>query len=422
MFAAADSLGPRSSAGAFGLRSTLRWFDVPHLATPALRRRARTVWMASWPFFGVVAVVLGIAVLVDPPTLARRATTVAAVGVLVTILHMVSRSGRPTLASWMLVLGLTAVVTQRAWITGGIHAPVAVFYVLFIVMAGAIIGTRGGLVTAAASLIGAIVLSVGTSLELLTPRAGAGSVLSGFVFVVLAIGLALVLQGIMAMQSRRAEQGLDAQMLVHDMRSPIQAVLAHLHLLREDPRGEGLHDVEGAIESATTLHRMTNSLLDVSRIDAGQMPVQRVLTDLSYLAQRVVASVRVLQPVRDVAIETRGDPWCKCDPELTRRIIQNLVSNAMKHTEIEGRVRIVIWGSRDRVSIAVNDEGPGVPAERHSRIFDEYSAAGLESMSGHESSGLGLAFCKRAAEVQGGAIRIEDRAPRGSVFIVDLPR
>jgi hypothetical protein len=388
-----------------------------------LRQQARALWLVSWPFLAVVTVLLGIAVIVEPATLARRATTVAAVGVLIAILHGISRAGRPVLASWILVLGLSVVVTQRAWITGGIHAPVAVFYVLFIVMAGALIGARGGLATAAVCLAGAVVLTAGTALAWLTPRPGAGSTLGGFVFVVLAIGLALVLQALVTRRPHGAGVGLGTvQMLVHDMRSPLQVLLAHLDLLREDVRGQGVSHVEGALTGAATLRRLTNSFLDVSRLEAGRMPVQRSLTDLSALAASVVEAVRVLQPGRDIVVDTCGDPTCTCDPELTRRIIENLVTNAMKHTPLEGQVRLLITGFPRGVSLGVHDDGPGVAPERRAGIFDPYIADAPLGAAGYESSGLGLAFCKLAVEAQGGTIRIETGAPRGSVFIVDLPR
>src|SRR2546426_287929 len=113
-------------------RSVLLWFSPPALPHRELRRRARALWIVSWPFFVVVTALLALAVAVEPSTLGRRATTVASVGGLVAVLHATSRAGRPVLASWSLVIGLCAIVTQRAWITGGIEAPVAVFYVLFI--------------------------------------------------------------------------------------------------------------------------------------------------------------------------------------------------------------------------------------------------------------------------------------------------
>ncbi len=180
------------------------WFAVPELSRADLQNSARALWIVSWPFVAIITAVLGIAVLVEPSTLARRAVTIAIVGILTICLHTISRAGqRQMLASWMLVLGLSVIVTQRAWITGGINTPVAVFYALFIVMAGLLIGVRGSLVTAAVCFFGAIILTVGTALEWLPIRPGAGSPVSGWLFSVLAIGLALVLQVPMRLRLRR---------------------------------------------------------------------------------------------------------------------------------------------------------------------------------------------------------------------------
>jgi hypothetical protein len=93
----------------------VRWFTPPELSCPDLRQRARALWLVTWPFLAVVTVLLGIAVLVEPETLARRATTIAAVGVLVILMHTISRAGRPILASWIFVLGCErACVSARA--------------------------------------------------------------------------------------------------------------------------------------------------------------------------------------------------------------------------------------------------------------------------------------------------------------------
>ena len=400
----------------------LHWFAPPEPARGELRSHARALWLVTWPFFAVVAAVLAAAVLVEPHTLARRATTVTAVGVLVTILHVINRRGRPMLASWMLVIGLSIIVTQRAWVTGGIHAPVAVFYALFIVMAAALLGRRGGVVTALVCNLGAIVLTVGESLGWLTPRAGAGSPLGAFVFVMLAIGLALLVQTLMTIR-RREGLGVDVfQMFVHDMRSPIHVLLARLELLRHSTQGENAEHVTEAIGGVKALNRMTNSLLDMSRLEAGSMPVRVVRTDLAELAGSVVTSIRILQPARDIGVEAVGETACDCDPELMRRVLENLVSNAMKHTRVEGQVRVVVSGLADRVRVAVHDQGPGVPPESRARMFEPFSAPGLRSVNGYESSGLGLVFCRLAVEAQGGVIRVEDGHPQGSIFVVELRR
>lgn len=398
------------------------WFHPPVLSNADLGRRARALWIVSWPFFAVVSTMLGIAVLVEPYTLTRRAITIAAVGVLIIFVHTISRAGRPILASWILVLGLTGIVTQRAWVTGGIAAPVAVFYPLFILAAGVVIGLRASVVTAAACLAGAIVLTIGTALEWLPRRPGAGSPLEGFVLVVFAIGMAFVLQAVVTFRLRREESGAaTVQMAVHDMRTPMQIIISHLESLR-DSVGDRTKDVEGALHGAAILQRVTTSFLDVSRLEAGRMPVRLSVNNLSVLAHSVVMAIRVLQPSRDIVVEAHGNSTCRCDPELTRRIIENLVSNAMKHTPIEGRVRVVTSGFGDGATIAVYDEGPGVPIEARTRIFEPYSAEGLRSATGYTSSGLGLAFCRLAVEAQGGVIRIEDATPHGSVFIVELRR
>src|SRR4051812_39640713 len=80
----------------------------------------------------------------------------------------------------------------------------------------------------------------------------------------------------------------------------------------------------------------------VSHLEAGRMPVHRVDTDLSVLAHEVVSAARVVQPACDLAVETYGDSMCKCAPELTRRIIENLVSTAVRVTPVDGRVRVII--------------------------------------------------------------------------------
>ena len=400
---------------------SLGWFAPPDLPSAELRRRAHALWMVSWPFFAVVALVLAIAVLVEPQTLARRATTVTAVGILVAVLHAISRGGRPTLASWVLVIGLTVIVTQRAWITGGIHAPVAVFYAIFIVMGGTLLGARGGVITALTSIAGAVVLTVGESMHWLAVKPNAGPPLGGFVFVLLAIGLALLVQAMINAVPRTPRLGADAvQMLVHDMRSPLHVVLAHLDLLRRETKADRMEHVEGAIGGATAINRMASNLLDVSRLDSGRLPVYKIEVDLVTLAHEVVESFRVLQPGRGIIVLGRSEVLCHCDLELMRRVLENLVSNAIKHGPEHGSVLVVLSKSSGIVRLTVQDEGPGIPRERREEIFEPFNAQALRTR-GYESSGLGLTFCRLAVKAQGGTIHVQDGHPCGTAFVVELP-
>jgi signal transduction histidine kinase len=151
------------------------------------------------------------------------------------------------------------------------------------------------------------------------------------------------------------------------------------------------------------------------------MPIQPSDTDLMALARLVVESLRVLQPSRTVTVEGAGKVMCRCDVELTRRVIDNLVGNAMKHTAIAGRVRVVVSSTGDYARLEVRDEGTGVPLEKRGAIFAPDRTTARRSPAGCAPSGLGLTFCKLAVEVQDGAIRVEDAVPHGSVFIVELP-
>ena len=402
--------------------SRFGWFAPPNLPSADLRRRARALWIVSWPFFALVAAILALAVAVEPHTLGQRATTASAVGALVAVLHTVSRRGRPVLASWMLVIGLTVIVTQRAWIAGGIHAPVAAFYAMFIVMGGALLGNRGGALTALACLVGAIVLTVGEGMSWLAPSPGVGPISGALVFVVLVIGLAFLLQTLINSWPQERKLGADAvQMLVHDLRSPLHVLLAHLDLLQRTTTGESAKHVEGAIGGATALNRMASNLLDVSRLETGRMPVRRAPIDLKTLAHEVVETFRVLQPERRVVVLGSGEATVSCDLEIMRRVIENLVSNAIKHGPAEGAVMVVVSNAAGVVRLAVQDEGPGIPFDQRERIFVPFSADKLRARNGFESSGLGLAFCRLAVEAHGGRIIVEDGSPRGCVFVVELP-
>jgi signal transduction histidine kinase len=353
-----------------------RWFSPPHLSQPDLRRGAHALWMMSWPFAGVVTLLLGVAVLIEPDTLARRAITVTSVGAIVTALHWLSRTGRPLLASWLMVTALSLLVTQRAWVTGGIHAPVAVFYALFVLMAGVLLGGRGALVTATISVAGSVALTAGSVLELTVAPPGSGPASAALVFAMLAIGLAVVVQSVIAFIVRAQEQHADPVcMLVHDMRSPLHVVMAHLEMLREDVNSESRGDVDGAIAGVARLNRMVNSLVDAGRLEAGRMPVNGSRTDVSRLAASVVEGLRVLQPDRMITLECRGTCTCVCDADLIRRVIDNLVSNAIKHTGRDGRVRVEISGSARLLRIEIQDEGPGVPPEQRERIFEVYTTS-----------------------------------------------
>ncbi len=405
------------------LPRALRWFAAPVLGSPEASRRARALWKLQWSFFGVVVSLFGVATVLMPETIERRGVSILAIAALTLVIHALNRGGRTNLASWLLVLGLTAVLTQRAWITGGVHSPVDVFYLLFVLMAGGLLGTRGSVVTAAVCLLCAIALAVGAPTEFAAPIAGPRLIAVYLLVIVLGLAGTLVALTLLLKQARRSATDDLIQMFVHDMRSPLTVITASLSLLREDaPNGSEMAEhVDAANANATRLNELANNFLDVHRMEAGSMPVRRAPTDVAALARDVVAGLRVLSPTRQMEVRATRPAVCDCDPQLVRRVIENLLGNAIKHTPAGTSVRIDVSANDEHVQVAVRDEGPGIQADVRARLFERYSASGIASDRGAHSAGLGLAFCALAVKAHGGSIRVENGEPRGSVFVVELP-
>jgi signal transduction histidine kinase len=400
----------------------MRWFAPPVLATVDTTRRARALWMIGWSFLALLAFLLAAAIIATPETLVRRGTSIALVGLLVLFLNVLNRRGHTRLASWMFVLGLTVILTQRAWFTGGVHAPVAFFYMLFVLIASGLLGARGAAVTAIACLGSAMLLTIAELRGWLTPPAAAGSTAVAFIAVLLAISMTLAVLKLLLRQAEQLATDDLVNMFVHDMRSPLTVIRARLGMLKDevDPKSESAEHVDAAMADALVLNRMANNLLDIRRLESARLPLQRTATDIAPLARQVVHALGTLDPTRHMEVRARMPVVCRCDPELMRRIIENLVSNAVKHTPLGGKVVVEIASTPSCVTLSVQDEGPGVPRESRAQIFEHYSATALRTQSGYHSVGLGLAFCKLAVEAHDGKIWVEDVPSGGSRFVVEL--
>ena len=188
-------------------------------------------------------------------------------------------------------------------------------------------------------------------------------------------------------------------MIVHDMRSPLQVLLTRLELLEgaaaalgEDSRD----DLEKAIGSSKALGRMVDDLLDVSRLEAGEMPLERGVCDLTRMANEVRAALGTIDRERPIDVESPGAVDVSCDGALVRRVMENLVNNAIKHTPAGTRMRVSIARGDGRVRVAVHDEGGGVPPEAREKIFEKFGTVERRHERTYRSIGLGLAFCKLA--------------------------
>jgi signal transduction histidine kinase len=213
-------------------------------------------------------------------------------------------------------------------------------------------------------------------------------------------------------------------LLLHDLRNPLSNVMLALQLLSPDdgPRHDHgqLRLLNIARDSAEQLLQMTNTLLDISRLEEGQVPLRRQVVNLVALVQQATERVAPLAADRQIRIERVAPPalpvvWL--DRDLMLRVIQNLLVNALKYSPRRTVVRVELGVDAATVRIAVHDQGIGIAAQYHDAIFRKYMQMG-EHRGG---SGLGLYLSKLVVEAHGGTIGVISAAGSGSSFVVALP-
>jgi two-component system sensor histidine kinase/response regulator len=217
------------------------------------------------------------------------------------------------------------------------------------------------------------------------------------------------------------------KMIVHDLRGLLVVVLANLDFVRVQVSGEALGDIDEAIRAANEVQRLANTLLDVNQLEEGAMPIALAPCDLGKLIRQSAQSVRVLDSSVSIDLEALatmeafGPLRARCDAELMRRVMDNLIGNAIKHTPAGGTVQVTVGRANGRIRVAVRDDGPGIPEDVMVRIFDKFGWIKPGVPRSYHSAGLGLAFCKLALEAHGGSIEASNATPRGAVFTVEIP-
>jgi signal transduction histidine kinase len=205
--------------------------------------------------------------------------------------------------------------------------------------------------------------------------------------------------------------------LVHDLKNPVNAIELHAELVLRD--GDGSERSKRAAEKirdeGRSLLRMITTLLDIARADEGQLaPVRRTI-DVNALVSEVVVELEIRAQSASVRLAREIDaPTLYADPDLVRRVLENLVENAIRHSPEDSEVRISVRPAHGGIEIRVRDAGPGVPADQRDRVFERFIQSSGEAPT-RTNRGLGLAFCKLAIEAHGGRVWIEDASP-GATF------
>jgi signal transduction histidine kinase len=208
--------------------------------------------------------------------------------------------------------------------------------------------------------------------------------------------------------------------LAHELRTPVSTIVAAAAGLdrggAELPAEKQQALVELVATEAKRLARLVDDVLTAANLDAGQLPIQPVSSDIGALVTRAGDAAQAsAAPARSVTHTVAADATALIDPDRFRQVIDNLIDNALRHTS--GAVELVVVGDDQHVRIEVNDEGPGIDVAQREAIFDKFQR--LESRA--PGSGLGLWLCQELVNRMHGRIWVADAPSGGSSFIVEFP-
>ena len=216
--------------------------------------------------------------------------------------------------------------------------------------------------------------------------------------------------------------------VTHDIKSPLSSIIGYIELLEgTELEGRQRYFLGNMKGSAEHILRLANDLLDFSRLEAGEMEVNRMRYNPRKLLEEVAESFLPLAGKKGLELKQdigRGlDMSCEGDPLRIRQVVVNLVSNAVKYTR-EGRVTLSAYaaeGREPRLVVMVKDTGPGMTEEEQGMVFNEFTRLDDPQTAGTEGTGLGLTITLKLVKLMGGRISVESRKGEGSTFTVRLP-
>ena len=227
-------------------------------------------------------------------------------------------------------------------------------------------------------------------------------------------------------ESERQRQELLAA-IAHELRTPLAIIEGNLEAMLDGVRAPTPDLIATLHTQSALLSQLITDLRDLSLADARQLSLRRRSVDLAVLCQESVDAMKVWTDERKVSTHVRaeGETTTAVDPDRLRQVVQNLLHNAVRFTPAGGQVTVIVRGAsgdQERwVTLEVEDDGPGIPAEDLSRIFEPFYRVDPSRSRASGGTGMGLAVVKLLVQVHGGSVRAENRPSGGSRFIVQLP-
>ena len=226
----------------------------------------------------------------------------------------------------------------------------------------------------------------------------------------------------------RREQHLRSeltQLIVHDLKSPLTVILSGLNLMSKEKLGHLTETQKRLLvnleKSGEDILHMISDLLDVERLEAGALTLQKTITNTAALLQHQIDESKILASTNKQKLTFTHEPnlpHIRVDKALISRVFANLLSNALKFTPEGGKVKVHIVHQEHRLLFTVADSGPGIPLHERERIFEKFAQVEGGERRG---AGLGLTFCKMVAEAHGGNLSVSESHLGGALFCLVLP-
>jgi signal transduction histidine kinase len=426
---------------------TLWWLEhEERLTEEQLQRQSRRVLgfclaMSVWvPVFGGIYYALG-----QP----RAVAILAVAGLLLgAIAALLSATRRPRLCGNLLVaLGL-GIYTALAIVTGGPISPVAQWYVSLPVMAFLLVGLRWGILWTGFTIVVISALFAARALgwEFRSEFSAAGleflewSAVSGIVACIAALTTVFKVMERLheaaikeALVQAKAADGAKSEFLAnmsHEIRTPLTAILGYTELLLVPDRSTTQEGAISGAEALSTIHRngqhllqVINDILDLSKIEAGMLVVDRAWISPRELVNEVASLMQVRAAAKNLRLETsfaEGLPdEIETDPTRLRQVLLNVVGNGIKFTE-SGLVSVHASAELGAIEFSVRDSGIGMNAGEVQRLFRPFSQADTSTARRFGGTGLGLAISRRLVEILGGRIDVVSEPGAGSRFTIRL--
>lgn len=218
-------------------------------------------------------------------------------------------------------------------------------------------------------------------------------------------------------------------MIVHDLHVPLGAIMGASEILQQGTLGPVTEEQKKwlfKIETASRrLLELVNHFLDLSRLEAGKVNLDKKEVNLNHLIQDTLDFYQSVARGKEIVLQSRvvtTPLFIKADPHRLEEVLENLLSNAIKFSRQGGEIEIgADWENEREVKLFVKDNGVGISPQQVGQLFEKYHQTTSGKSAGYGTTGLGLAICKMIVEAHGGRIWVDSEEGKGTIFYLTLP-